>query len=112
MPITLPQRYEISAGDTETVSVNFTDHLDAGELLSGSPTVVEVTTTDLTLGNKAVNSATYVESHTGDTVAIGAAVQFSVSGGTAYTTYRIRVTVNTDATPARTFVRDLLLCWK
>jgi len=112
MVIALPQTFVISVGDTETVAVNFTDHLDSGELLTGTPTVVEVTTSDLTLGSKAVNTATYVESQSGDTVAIGAAVQFSVSGGTAANSpYKIRVTCSTDATPARTFVRDCTLIW-
>ena len=113
MPITLPQRPAISVGDTEVVSVNYTDHLDAGESLTGTPTIVEVTTSDLTLGSKVVNTSTYVEARSGDTVAVGAAVQFTVAGGLADTApYTIRITVSTDATPARTFVRDVLLSWE
>jgi hypothetical protein len=113
MPIVLPQRPAISVGDTEVVSINYTDHLDSGESLTGTPTVAEVTTTDLTLDDKAVNTATYVEADSGDTVAVGAAVQFSVAGGTAANSpYTIRVTVSTDATPARTFVRDVKLGWE
>ena len=110
MVVYLPQRPIISVGDIEKVSVNFTDHLDSGESLTGTPTVVEVSTTDLTLASKAVNSATYVEAVTGDTVAIGKAVQFTVTGLTvANSPYTIRVTASTNATPARTFVRDLYL---
>lgn len=106
MVLYLPQRPIISVGDTEKVSINFTDHLDSGESLTGTPTVVEVGTTDLTLASKAVNSATYVEAHTGDTVAIGKAVQYTVTGGTVVDSpYTISVTVSTNATPARTFVR-------
>jgi len=113
MVLVLPQRPCISVGDTETAAINFTDHLDSGELLTGTPTAVEVTTSDLTIGSVAVNTATYVEAETGDTVAIGAAVQFSVSGGTtANSPYLIRVTVSTDASPARTFVRDAWLEWQ
>ena len=113
MPITLPQRPAISVGDTEVVSVNYTDHLDAGESLTGTPTVVEVTTTDLTLGSKVVSTSTYVEADSGDTVAVGAAVQFTVAGGlVANSPYTIRITVGTDATPARTFVRDIQLGWE
>ena len=108
----LSQRHTVSVGETEVVAVNYTDHLDSGELLTGTPTVAEQTTSDLTLANKAVNTATYLEAVSGDTVAIGAAVQFSALGGTAANSpYTIRVTVTTDATPARTFVRDLLLSW-
>ena len=31
----------ISVGDTETVSIDFSEHLDSGELLTGTPTVIE-----------------------------------------------------------------------
>lgn len=110
MVLKLQQYHQISVGDTEVISVNYTDHLDSGESLTGTPTVAEVTTTDLTLASKAVNSSTYVEADTGDTVAVGAAVQFTAKGGTAANSpYTIRITVSTDATPARTFVRDVLL---
>ena len=111
MPVTLSPQYQISVNDTEAVSVEFTDHLDSGELLTGTPTVVEVTTSDLTLANKALNTSTYTPSYAspGDAVvATSAAVQFTVTSSTAGT-YRIRITVSTDATPARTFVRDILL---
>ncbi len=108
MPVELEPRYPISINDVELVSIQYTDHLDSGESLTGTPTVVEVTTSDLTLANKAVNSATYVDSIVGNTVAIGAAVQFTVTTTTA-ATYKIRVTVSTDASPARTFQRDIIL---
>lgn len=112
MPVVLDQIHTISVGETETVAVNYTAHLDSGESLTGTPTVAEQTTTDLTISNKAVNTATYTEADTGNTVAVGAAVRFSVAGGTvANSPYTIRVTVSTDATPARTFVRDLKLYW-
>jgi hypothetical protein len=110
MVLTLPQMHTISVGDTEKVSVNYTEHLDVGESLTGTPTVVEITTTDLTIGNKVVSSVTYVESGTGNTVAVGSAVQFTVSGGTAaHSPYTISVTVSTNATPARTFKRYVTL---
>ena len=113
MVVILPQRHIVSVGDTEVVSVNFTDHLDSGESLTGTPTIVEVTTTDLTLANKAVSTATYVESETKDTIAVGAAVQFSVLGGTAANSpYSISVTVSTDATIPRTFVRYVSLTFE
>ena len=107
MVATLPQRPSFSAGDSEVVSIDYQDLLDAGELLTGTPTVVEPTTTGLTLGNKAVNTTEL--RILGRNVAVGEAVQFTVSGQTANTLYRIRVTVSTDATTPRTFVRDVLL---
>ena len=108
MVVKLNPRFYISVGDTETVSINYTDHLDGDELLTGTPTVAEVTTSDLTLQNKIVNTEEYTEARTGNTVEAGKAVQFSVSGGTVSNSpYTIRITVTTDATPSRTFVRDI-----
>lgn len=111
MPITLDQQYVISTGDIDVVSINYTDYLDTGELLTGTPTVTEVTTSALTLSNKIVNTSTYVEADSGQTVAVGAAVQFAVSTSTAGL-YRVRVTATTDATLARTKVADILLEFK
>jgi len=109
MGITLDQIHSVSAGSTRLVRVNCTRDLDSGVSLTGTPTVVEVTTTALTLASKAVNTATYVESHSGSTVAIGKAVEFTVAGGVAGTTYRIRVTCGTTSSPAETLVYDVLL---
>lgn len=108
MPITLSQVPLVSVGDTELCAIDYTDWLDSGETLTGTPTVVEVTTSALTLASKAVNSAAVVI--LGETVAIGKAVLFKVSGQQASVTYRIRVTVSTTGgTVARTVVRDVLL---
>jgi hypothetical protein len=109
MGITLNQIHSVSAGSTRLVRVNCTRDLDSGVSLTGTPTVVEVTTTALTLASKAVNTATYVESHSGTTVAIGKAVEFTVTGGVAGTTYTVRITVSTTSTPAETLVYDVEL---
>lgn len=100
MPITLPQRPILSVGDVDVASIDFQDYLDAGELLTGTPTVVEITTTDLTLANKTVNTSALIID--GRSVAVGKAVQFKVSGQVAGKTYTVQVTVSTDATIART----------
>jgi len=105
MPIKLDQRPVISVGDTDIAKIDYTDYLDSTELLTGTPTVAEVTTTDLTLTNKTVN-ATEVRILERD-VAIGKAVQFKVSGQKINTEYSIRVTASTDA--GRTAVRDAIL---
>ncbi len=105
MPIKLEQRPTVSVGETEIVSIDYTDKLDASELLTGTPTVTEVTTTDLTLTNKVVNTA---EARIlGRDVDIGKAVQFKVSGQKINTQYSIRITVSTDS--GRTLVRDAVL---
>lgn len=105
-----PQTYIISANDLESVSINYTPHLAKDtsgtltELLTGTPTV----TTDgsATLASKAVNAATYVDKDSNLTVAIGAAVQFTITSASAGTE-TITVTVSTDA--SRTFVRRIII---
>ena len=110
MVLTIDHTYTISVGDTEVIDVDFTQQLRSGESLTGTPTVVELTTTDLSLGSKAVNSATFENARNGKTVAVGAGVQFSISGGTAANSaYTISVTCSTDGSPARTLVRYLTI---
>lgn len=107
MPRVAAQTLYLGAGATDVFAVAFDKYLDSGELLTGTPTVVEVDTSDLTLGNKAVSTGSLTI--LGRTVATGKAVQFSASGATAGTTYRVRVTATTDASPARTEPIDLLI---
>jgi hypothetical protein len=102
MPIILQQRPTVSVGDVEKGAVSFANYLDTGETLTGTPLVDEVTTTDLTLGGKAVSSAALTI--LGESVSAGQAVQFTMSGQKANTLYTIRVTATTTA--SRTVVRD------
>ena len=44
------------ASETRTISVDYTDKLDVGESLTGTPTIAEVTTTDLTISGAQLNS--------------------------------------------------------
>lgn len=103
---TLVQEPQLAVGDVDVVAIDFTDYLDSGELLTGTPTVAEVTSSDLTLGNKAVSTASLTI--LGNTVVTGAAVQFSIQGQQSGLDYRVRVTATTDATVARTKVVDLI----
>ena len=111
MPITLIQRPTVSAGATRLVRVNFTEDLDSSTSLTGTPTVAEVTTTALTLTGKAVNTVAYTDSVSGQSVAVGKAIQFLVTGGTAGVIYTIRITCSTNSTPAETLVYDILLTY-
>lgn len=95
MGVTLEQMPEISEGDVEFVSIDYTKYLDGDELIATVDTVVEVTTTDLTLSGKKVSTAALVILNR--TVAIGKAAQFTVQGQQSGTTYRVRVTITTDA---------------
>lgn len=98
MTITLDQYGEISSGDTETVKVSFKSKLEGSELLTGTPNVAEVTTSDLTLSAGARNSAEYTDlgDQPQETVAIDQGVTFTVSGSTAGS-YLVKVTATTDA---------------
>ena len=108
MPITLAQRPTISVGDVDLVGINYTDWLDGAETLTGTPTVTEITTSALTFANIAVSTTALTI--LGETVAIGCAVVFKVSGQAQYTTYRVRVSVGTTGgTVARTKIVDILL---
>lgn len=97
----VPQLQYKQVSEARLVSVSFDNELEDGETFTGNtPTVTEITTTDLTLDNKAVSTAALEIN--GKTVAIGRAIQFRVSGGTAGTTYKIAIQCATDATPAQT----------
>jgi len=105
MPIKLDQRPVISVGETEQVKIDYTDYLDDTELLTGTPTIAEVTSTDLTLTGKSLNTAStrILERD----VAAYKAVLFKVTGQKNNTEYKIRITVSTDG--GRTAVRDAII---
>jgi len=98
---------EKKVSEIRNVAISFAGVVDVGELLTGTPTIVEVTTTDLTLSNKVVSTAQLTIN--GKKVLIGEAVQFKVLGGTADTNYGIRITVGTDSTPTQTLIITLRL---
>lgn len=106
MTILAPERHIRAAGSEDNVAFGIQD-LPSGVLLTGTPTVAEQTTSDLTLTSAAVNTAELTLF--GETFAIGTAVVFHRAGGVAGTEYTIRVTVSTDASPADVIVGDLIL---
>lgn len=87
-----------------SVAGDLSGHLDAGELLTGVPTIAVQTKTagadDVTFSQIALNTAARLVA--GRQCAAGEVVQFRVSGGTAGATYLISVKCSTDASPART----------
>ncbi len=98
---TAPQRPRLTPNETRLFSVSFAGQLDSGELLTGTPLVTEETTSNLTITNKALNTAVLTVNDV--EVAIGQAVQFLVTGQLVATgAYKIRVKCGTDATPAQT----------
>ena len=106
--IYLQQEYDIAAGDTETVTIDCTDHLDGTELLSTVDSVtVSSGPTGSTITNEAVSTATYVDAYRAVTVAIGCAAQFKLATTTTTGTYDIEYQVTTDA--GRIWTRHVLI---
>ena len=99
-----PEIHQIVAGSpakTETVSVSFLGKLEAGELLTGTPTVLEETTADLQLSSKVVNTTVLVIN--GVSHIAGQAITFSVNPINAVVgrRYNINLYCATNSTPAR-----------
>lgn len=87
----------IAAGATRILSVSLVGQLDAGETLTGTPTI---TCEALTLASKTINAAELlIDDADGSqiSVPIGKAVQVIVSAAAAGTTYTIEITVSTTA---------------
>lgn len=101
---TAPELPTAAVGEVNLYSVSFAGVLDTGESLTGTPTVAEQSTSDLTISNVSVSSSALTIN--GKTVAAGEAVQFKVSGQlTANSPYTLKITVGTDSTPAQTKVK-------
>lgn len=96
----------MTAGETRNAAVDFTNKLDSGELLTGTPTIT-ASSTLLTLSNKVVNTAALTIN--GSTVSIGQAVQFAVAASTSSpeARYSVTITTVTNSTPAQTFIATL-----
>lgn len=107
MAITLKHKPLVSVGDVDVMSIDYSDYLDTGESLTGTVTVTEIGTTHLTFANQAVTTSAVTI--LGRSVASGLAAQFKFSGMQANTTYRVRVDVDTDSTPARTKLVDVVI---
>ena len=96
----------LSAGDVEWFQLDYTDLLDSGESITGTPVVAEQTSSDLTISSEQFNSSATVIN--GRSVSAGKAVQFLVSGQLAATErYSLHVTAITDSTPQRTIKRGV-----
>ena len=72
---------------------DYTNDLGSSETLTGTPTVEELTTSDLTIGTPAINSSAVTVD--GVEIAIGKAVQVQVSAGLDGTTYSLECDADT-----------------
>jgi len=93
-----PQAHHKAAGETRNVPVDYRGKLDAGELLTGTPTVT-ASPTGLTIANVAVNTETLTINDA--SCVAGQAVQFTVAGGVAGVTYTITTKCDSTSTPAQ-----------
>jgi hypothetical protein len=104
---TAPERPQLMVGATRRLSISFEGQLDSGELLTGTPTITEQATTDLTITNKAVSTTALTINS--KTVAIGEAVTCLVSGHVvANSPYTLSVSAGTDATDAQTLPAEVV----
>lgn len=101
-----PQIGTKTVSEVRNSAFDFTDALDDEELLTGTPTV-EDPAGGLTIDNVRVNTAAI--EILGVEVAVGKAVQWRVSGGTAGVTYTLDIEADTDATPAQTLRGEAVL---
>ena len=104
--LTAPQRYVIRTTELRLISVSFNDVLETGESFTGTPTVVD-TPADLTVANIAISSTE--KTLLGVPVPAGRVISFTVTGGTADTTYTLVLRGGTDASPAQTIEGDVIL---
>lgn len=105
-----PQINEMSVSEERIVSVSFSGKLSAGELLTGTPVVTDCdpqSPEHLTFSNQAVNVAALTIN--GESVPIGEAVQFKVTGVVANTKYTIKISCATTSTPAEALIGVITL---
>lgn len=103
--MTVVNLHSKGAGEARTVIVDFGDKLTSDELLLTADTVVELETADLTLSDLAITTVDH--EFGGRIVKKSEGVQFTVSGGTAGTNYRIRITATTDAAVLQTVIATI-----
>jgi len=102
--LTAYQRPVAAEGEYNNFAVSFIGVLDDGELLTGTPTVEEQDTSDLTIVCETVS--TTVLTINGVSVPAGKAVQFRVDGQlVANSIYTLKITVNTNSVPCQVKVR-------
>lgn len=90
--LTCPRVRRKAPTAVRNIAVNFTDWLDHGEIITGTPTVA-VSPSGPTLSAASVNSWRRVVD--GRACNPGTVVTFSASGGSASTTYTITITAST-----------------
>lgn len=96
--ITCPKKRYKHSDATENVAVDFTNELDAGDLLVGTPTV-SVLPSGPTLSAAAINTAPMKVNER--TCRAGSVVTFSISGGTDGQVYTVEVKPTTSGSSVK-----------
>lgn len=104
------------AAEVRAFAVDFSDKLhpgpfgeltDTDELLTGTPTVEEIGGSVLVISGAMLTDAEWILE--GIPSAKEKAVQFTVAGGIAGTTYTLRITATSNATNVQTLIREVEL---
>ena len=97
----------IPIGSQAVVTFDMTPRLQSGELLSGTPSVVDDDATgDLTISNRQINTVADTEND----IAVGKAIQFKIStSSTTCKEYEIATQVGTDGTPVQTLADKMIV---
>lgn len=99
--VTAPQRPVFTVGEENLLSVSYDGRLESGEVLTGTPTAIEKTTSDLTITNVSVSSTALIINN--KSVAAGRAIQCFVVGHIVVNApYTVNFTATTDSSPAQT----------
>lgn len=108
MSVDAPQRPLIRVGEVRNAAISLAGKLDAGESLTGTPTVTP-SPASLTISSVAVSTAEL--DINGKSVAAGLAVtcRIDATGALDKTTYELLVAAATDATPAQTVIARIKL---
>lgn len=106
--LTCPEIHVMAIGEKRIISVDFTDALDAGVTLTGTPTTGVSPSGGPAIANAAVNTeAVQIKD---ELAAIGKAVQFSAdAAGVTAATYTVTLTVTSTTTPAETIKRRVTI---
>lgn len=95
------------ASETRVFAHCFREKMTGTEILSGTPTVAELGTADLTIENVGLLAIDTMMQQSGLTYKASESVTFTISGGTTRNEYTLRITTTTDAD--QTLVDDIRL---
>ncbi|MGB0971914.1 MAG: hypothetical protein ACPGVG_13280 [Mycobacterium sp.] len=93
-----PECFELGESEKRAPKCSFLGDLPSGVVLTGTPTVTEIGTSDLTVADVQLNTAALTLK--GMTHAIGTVVIFTVTGAKAGRMYKIRVRAQTNGSPS------------